>query len=162
MVLDVGCGPALYRNCCNAEYIGLDITLAPYAGKWPRDVDIVASGQAIPFADETFDLLMCKSTLYLFPDASEALNEFYRVLKTRGRTLLVDYNRRTQKRLAIAEGAVRPCWSQWRLKELVKNAGFRECELLSSAARNVAAPEKWVRLVLQEWTGTWAIVIGVK
>lgn len=164
IILDVGCGPALYRNSTPAKYIGLDITDEPYNEHVNRDVDIIASALEIPLEDNSIDLIMCKSTFYQVSDPEKALLEFKRVLKSGGRLILFDYNRRTQKRLQIVENIQfeRPCWTQWQLKSLVKKAGFNNTELLVAHDAEVNTLIKLLRLFYQEYRGQWAIVTGVK
>lgn len=44
----------------------------------------------MPFADEIFDFLFCKSAFKNFSAPVQALDEFYRVLKTGGKALILD------------------------------------------------------------------------
>jgi ubiquinone/menaquinone biosynthesis C-methylase UbiE len=160
-VLDVGCGPAPYRAWVSGSYVGLDITDAPY-GDAPRLMDVVGSAMGLPLADQCIDLVMSKSAFCLVPDPDAALLEFRRVMKTGGRLLLLDYNRRTQKRLMNMDGSKLPCWTQWGLKARLQSAGFQQCELLIPTSREVSRLEHILRLLHQELLGTWAIVTAVK
>lgn len=47
----------------------------------------VADGEALPFRDETFDLLTCRGAVMHFPDAAQALSEAHRVLRRGGRAV---------------------------------------------------------------------------
>jgi len=161
-VLDVGCGPAPYKKWIKGTYIGLDITDAPYGPGIPRRVDIVGSAMALPLMSSSVDLVFSKSALYQVLDPDGALREFRRVLRDGGRLLLVDYNRGAQRRIQIAERAVRPCWTQWELRSHLKLAEFKQCELIVPTSKRVGAFEGGVRLLYQELFGTWAIVTGVK
>lgn len=161
-VLDVGCGPAPYRQWVAGDYIGLDITDEPYGPDMPRHVDVVGSATDLPVMAESIDLVFSKSAFFLVPDPDRALGECSRVLKKGGRVLLLDYNRRTQRRLQASENIARPCWSQWGLKSKLERAGFLNCELLVPTAREIHGLEYWARLVHQELFGTWAIVTAVK
>ena len=160
-LLDVGCGPAPYRHWVAGRYVGIDNTDAAYDVA-PRQMDVVGSGENLPFRADCFDVVFSKSALYQIPDPAAALSEFRRVLKPNGRLLLIDYNRRTQRRLQEAEGIARPCWTQWQLRRLVAHAGFRDCTLLVAKARGCSWPERGLRLLLQEFIGTWAIVSASK
>jgi ubiquinone/menaquinone biosynthesis C-methylase UbiE len=162
MMLDVGCGPATYRRVCRGRYVGVDLTDRHYVPGLAREPDAAASGDRLPFRDETFDLVMCKSTLYLMDQPGAALHEFHRVLKTAGRVLLVDYNRRTQRDLEKSQSARYPCWTQWQLLRFVRAAGFRKCRLLSTKDGEMSLVERLLRPSLQELFGTWSIVLGVK
>lgn len=160
-LLDVGCGPAPYRHLVPGRYVGIDVTDMPY-GNTARRMDVVSDGQSLPFRVECFDVVFSKSAFYQLPDSNAALSEFRRVLKPNGRLLLVDYNRRTQRRLEAGEGVARPCWSQWELRRLVARAGFRHCELLVAKVGRMSRIERELRLLAQEFAGTWAIVSALK
>jgi SAM-dependent methyltransferase len=162
VMLDVGCGPAGYRSVTPGRYVGIDITDRIYAPAGRRGLDAAAAADHLPFAEGSFDLLMSKSAFFMMPDHKATLQEFRRVLKPGGRVLLVDYNARTQKKLGRAEGKLWPCWSQWRLRDLVGSCGFRDCEILPALTREMGALERRVRPLLQEFFGTWAVVTGIK
>lgn len=161
-LLDIGCGPAPYKEWVCGRYIGLDITDESYGLEMPRRVDVVASAMDIPLADRSVDVIFSKSAFFLIPDPDRALREFHRVLSDGGRLLLLDYNRRTQKMLQASEGIARPCWTQWQLKTKVRQTGFRQSELLVPTQADVGRLERYVRLFHQEVFGTWAIVTAVK
>lgn len=162
LVLDIGSGMGQYRACIPASYIGLDITSKPYSENHPRIVDIVASATNIPSPSNSYDLIFSVAALYQIMNPSDALAESYRVLKPRGRILLFDYTRRTQRRLETLERSRRPCWTQWELKELAQKNGFRQCEVLLPNARQFGKLQRILRLILNELFGQWAVVTGVK
>lgn len=158
IALDVGCGPAPYRDFVRGTYVGVDVTDDEYGPGFPSAARVVALSDRLPFRAESFDLVLSKSAFYQFPAPDSALQEFRRVLKPSGRLLLIDYNRRTQKYLQVGEGIARPRWTQWRLRRLVARAGFRNCELFVAKAGAFPWIERKLRLLLQEFTGIWAIV----
>lgn len=160
--LDVGCGRALYHEAVAGHYVGADMCPKPFAPEAGRRFFVEAPGDKLPFAAETFDLVLVRSAFYQFPRPDEALVAFRAVLKPGGRVLLFDYNRRAQRRLQVGEGAPRPCWTQWQLRDRVARAGFRAVEILAPKARRVGMAERWLRLLHQEWFGSWAIVTGLK
>jgi ubiquinone/menaquinone biosynthesis C-methylase UbiE len=47
----------------------------------------------MPFADDTFDFLLCRAAFKNFSEPGRALNEMYRVLKRGGRALIIDLRR---------------------------------------------------------------------
>ncbi|HXQ52121.1 MAG TPA: class I SAM-dependent methyltransferase [Stellaceae bacterium] len=162
VMLDVGCGPAGYRAAVKGRYVGVDITDVPYTPTAGRRLDAAAASDRLPFRAQSFDLVMCKSAFFLMPDHRATLAEFHRVLKQGGRLLLLDYNRRTQRRLSAREGVPYPCWTQWQLRRLAQECGFRQCGLLPTSERHEGAMWRLLTPVLQEVFGTWAIVTGVK
>lgn len=160
-ILDVGCGPALYRHVTQAEYVGLDVSDVPYTDALARDVDVVASAEEIPLEADSFDLVFSLSAFFQVPDTNRALSEMRRVLRPGGRLILFDYNRRTQRALSVREGRARPCWTQWGLRRRVAGAGFRDVELLVAAERQPSGPRRALRLIDEELRGQWAIVTGI-
>jgi ubiquinone/menaquinone biosynthesis C-methylase UbiE len=161
LVLDVGCGPALYRHNSAGRYVGVDIADARRTGA-PDGADIIAASDRLPLRDASFDLAFVKSALYLMDHPDICLREMRRVLKPGGRLIVFDYNRRTQRRLAAALSATYPSWTQRQLERRVAAAGFRQCRLLGAVSREVGWLEGLLRFPAQEWFGTWAIVTGVK
>lgn len=162
MVLDIGCGPAFYRGAVKGRYIGVDVTDTPMSETMPRDLDAAATGDRLPFPDGTFDLVMSKSALYLMANPAATLVEVCRVLKPNGRVLLIDYNRRTQRKLEATTDGPLACWTQFELRDLVSRSGFRNCEILSTLVRDMGPIERLIRPLLAELFGTWAIVTAVK
>lgn len=54
---------------------------------------LAASGEALPFADRSFDALVCHKTMHLFPHPQAAAREFDRVLCPGGRVVFSTSNR---------------------------------------------------------------------
>jgi predicted SAM-dependent methyltransferase len=77
--LNLGCGQANYQS-----YINLDIVA------WPH-LHVRASGERLPFQTESFDEVLCTDVIeHLDLNAGQTLlNEIYRVLRPRGRLILV-------------------------------------------------------------------------
>ena len=48
------------------------------------------NASAMPFGDDTFDLIVCRAAFKNFSRPLEALNEMHRVLKPQGRALIID------------------------------------------------------------------------
>jgi SAM-dependent methyltransferase len=161
-MLDAGCGRAAYRDAVPGRYVGVDLSHLPFPVEAGRRLYARAASDRLPFAPDTFDLVFARSAFYQFPQPDLALAEFRSVLKPGGRVLLFDYNRRTQRKLQKGEGAPRPCWTQWQLRQKIERAGFRACEVLPPVSRSLPWAEHWLRLLHQELFGTWAIVTGIK
>ena len=84
-VLDVGTGSfSRYVDFFECqEYIKMDI-------KEGKNVDVVGRAENIPFSNETFDSLVCTQVLGDIKNPSQAIKEFYRVLKPGGVVLLTE------------------------------------------------------------------------
>lgn len=90
-VLDVGCGigfvSALYPNF---DITGIDISdgmLANNPYVWKK-----APAEEIPFEDNTFDFVICRSLLHHLEDPRLGLKEMFRVLKPGGKWVCWDPN----------------------------------------------------------------------
>lgn len=95
-VLEIGCGPgrvtAMYAHA-PALTIGIEPD-ADCAAKASHTVPAAgfacASGMALPFADNTFDIALFTLSLHHHPDPALALKEAARVLRTNGRILVLE------------------------------------------------------------------------
>lgn len=97
-VLDVGCGEgrfcrALRRH--NIDAIGIDPTHELLSVARDRDVGgtyLEASGDSLPFAAESFDLVVSYLTLIDIPNYQTAIAEMARVLRSGGSLLIANLN----------------------------------------------------------------------
>lgn len=107
-VLEVAPGPGFFAielaKLGNYRITGLDIsrTFVEIAGKNAKeagvDVDFRQGNAAdMPFADETFDFLLCRAAFKNFTQPVRALEEMYRVLKPGGRALIIDLRKDAPK-----------------------------------------------------------------
>jgi SAM-dependent methyltransferase len=97
-VLEIGCGPGLLW-AAQGEHIapGARVTLSDFSLGMVTQAGAALQGQAraytyavndamaLPFADNSFDLLIANHMLYHVPDRPRAFGEFWRVLKHGGR-----------------------------------------------------------------------------
>ena len=149
LVLDVACGTgALTRVVAqsigpNGQVVGLDLysdmlavahTITPDPSsaapiEW-REGDV----SAIPFEDETFDIVFCNFGLMFFPNRVAALKEMRRVLKLDGRWALAVW------------GSIAKCPGQMAMKESWKRH-FTEDAGLFDAQHSLGNPETVLSLI---------------
>lgn len=100
---------------CTDISAGMLATLKSNAERLDLDVDTaVADAERLPFADESFDLVLGHAVLHHIPDLSRAFSEFHRVLRPGGTVLFAGEPSRYGDRLATVPkrlaGAVAPVW----------------------------------------------------
>ena len=94
-LLDLGCGhkpyAPLFRQHVH-QHLGLDypVTVSQHMSSGYRlpDVDIYASGEALPLEDNWADTVLCTQVLEHTPEPSQILAEIARVLKPGGHLIL--------------------------------------------------------------------------
>jgi ubiquinone/menaquinone biosynthesis C-methylase UbiE len=174
-VLDVACGTGIVARLAaerigSGHVIGLDINegmLAVARSHAPRTGAPIewqeASALSMPFADASFDLVLCQLGLQFFPDRSAALDEMHRVLVPNGRLALSVYSsiEHTPVAHALADALDRhlgPGASAIKRSEhvladadtlhrLVAGAGFRDV-VLQTVTQTIrfTSPREYVRL----------------
>lgn len=104
VLLDVACGsgmPALYlAKTYGTQVVGVDLneegirnaeSIAETDGLTDRARFVrVDAGEELPFADATFDALICVDAINHLPDRANVLRDWKRVLKAGGRLLFTD------------------------------------------------------------------------
>lgn len=65
-----------------------------------------ANAEALPFPDESFDVLTCRFGIMFFPDLPRALRECFRVLKPGGRAVFVAWGKKEQPFFTTTAGIV--------------------------------------------------------
>ena len=92
-VLDLGCGTGGLTKKLPGEVFCFDISPEAVELAAKRDLPglFLGDGASLPFADETFELVVCNGVLYTLPEekAKKCVEEISRVLKKKG-TLLID------------------------------------------------------------------------
>jgi ubiquinone/menaquinone biosynthesis C-methylase UbiE len=111
-LLDVCCGPGMLAQAAierGARAVGLD---------FPEVIELarrlVAGGQfqagdaqALPFADDTFDAVVCGYGVMHLPDAERAMREMLRVVRPGGRVAISVWDSRATNQFSLAYAAVR-------------------------------------------------------
>jgi SAM-dependent methyltransferase len=123
-ILDVACGTGALTRCAartigqQGQVVGLDISpdMLSVARGIPADGSNTATIEwregdvgAIPFAENTFDVVFCAFGLMFFPDRAAALNEMRRVLKPKGRMALAVWGAMDQ---CPGQLAMKTCWER--------------------------------------------------
>lgn len=100
-VLEVATGPGYvamaFATCCR-EVVGVDLTEAPLAiaehTRQTRGLDNVrfelANANQLPFAEATFDVVVCRFALHHFPAPERVLGEMVRVCRPAGTVAIED------------------------------------------------------------------------
>ena len=81
-VLDVGCGRGYAGDVvteCGGDYFGADLVASRTGVRM-----VVADGSELPFADATFDAVLCIDVFEHFPDPGAAAREFHRLVRPGG------------------------------------------------------------------------------
>lgn len=157
-VLDVGCGTGIVARRAAAHVgeagavVGLDLneTMLATARRVSADLHPPIEWRSgdmtdLPFADGSFDVVLCQQALQFVPDREAALLEMHRVLMTQGRVGLsvlcpVEHNpiyvpmvEALDRHVGAEAGAMmRSPFSDWTaadLRELLTGAGFRDVNI---------------------------------
>ena len=120
-VFEIGCGGGInqrfYEQSSVTSYAGidpgeklLDYARAEAARKgWAADIR-QGVGEAIPFADASFDTVVCTYTLCSVNDQSQVLSEMRRILKPGGRLLYLEHGRAPERRVVKWQRRIEPYW----------------------------------------------------
>ena len=99
-VLDCGCGTGpmveiLTEKYPDKQYTGLDLTpemiKKAQEKNLPNTEFIIGDCENLPFADESFDVIICTNSFHHYPNPQAFFDNVYRVLRKNGRLILRDY-----------------------------------------------------------------------
>jgi len=86
-----------------------------------RDVDLrIGDAQALEFADESFDTVVCTLSLCTIPDDRAAVAEVRRVLRPGGRFLLLEHVRSPLLPIRVAERLLEPLMLRFEADHLLR------------------------------------------
>ncbi|HKC23194.1 MAG TPA: class I SAM-dependent methyltransferase [Thermoanaerobaculia bacterium] len=91
--LDVGCGPG--PGASGARGFGVDLVFEMLAAGRPERADArvaAADVLALPFADASFDLVLCRLTIGYVADLARAYSELARVASRGGSVVVTDFH----------------------------------------------------------------------
>ena len=144
-LLDCGCGTApmltlLHEKYPDKHYTGIDLTPQMIEAAKAKNMEgvelIVGDCENLPFADESFDTVICSQSFHHYPNVQNFFNSVYRVLKPNGRLILRDMTSKSsgirwvmnniELPLAnrIGKGDVH-VYGRQEVGELCRNAGLR-------------------------------------
>ena len=98
-LLDCGCGTApmlslLSERYPERRYTGIDLSpnmIAAARAKGLKNASFVLGNcERLPFADDSFDAVICSQSFYHYPDPQSFFNSVFRVLRPGGRLILRD------------------------------------------------------------------------
>lgn len=95
-ILDNGCGTGLLSEFASQEnLVGIDISTEMLKMAKKRGYRNLARGNSmdLPFRQESFDSIVCRSLLHHLPDRAKAVEEISRVLKPGGTAVFADTNK---------------------------------------------------------------------
>ena len=99
-LLDCGCGTGaiisiLYEKDRSKHYTGLDLTPAMIEAARNKNLSgvewIVGDCENMPFAEGSFDVIICSNSFHHYPDPQAFFNSASKVLRPGGRLILQDY-----------------------------------------------------------------------
>ena len=111
----VGTGRQLAHHPAGTRVTAVDPDAASVrraAGRSPSTRLAVASAEALPFADDSFDWVVFALVLCTVDDPSAALREARRVLRPGGRLRLLEHVRSPRPAVARAQELANPVWSR--------------------------------------------------
>lgn len=151
-VFEIGCGGGInqqfYDSARVTSYAGIDpspklLDYARDAAKargWSADIR-AGVGEVIPFADASFDTVVCTYTLCSVQDQARVLHELRRILKPGGRLLYLEHGQSPDAGPARWQKRIEPVW-----KRMMGN-----CHLTRPVSAAVAAAELAVEPLGQQY-----------
>jgi SAM-dependent methyltransferase len=121
-VFELGCGGGLNQKFYDPARVtaftgmdpspkGLEYARAEAQAKgWPADIQ-QGVGEALPFADESFDTVVCTFTMCSVTDQARTLAELRRVLRPGGRFLYAEHGRSPDAKVARLQQRIDPVWA---------------------------------------------------
>jgi len=99
-LLDAGCGPApmitlLTEKYPDKHYTGIDLTPKMIEEAKKKNIPnadfVVGDCENLPFAENSFDVIICSNSFHHYPNPQAFFNSVHKVLKPNGRLILRDF-----------------------------------------------------------------------
>lgn len=143
-VLDVACGTGelerlVLTECPTQQIVGVDISekMLVFAKQkclaYPNVSFHLANASALPFASNSFDVIVSANAFHYFDDPLIALGEMKRVLKPDGTVVIMDWCRDyiickiCDIWLKVFDSAHKQCYTQDEFHKLLTSANFEVC-----------------------------------
>ena len=122
-VFELGCGGGInhefYKRDAITSYAGIDphegllegTRAAARSKGWAADLR-QGRGEAIPFADESFDCVVCTFTLCSVDDPAQVMREMRRILRPGGTALFLEHGRAPDPQVRGWQGRIEPVWKR--------------------------------------------------
>jgi SAM-dependent methyltransferase len=127
-VLDIGCGiGALFPVIGEARAVGIDYVFAGLRrtrDRFPGLRLACGDGATLPFAAESFDAMTAQHVIEHMPDADAAFREWKRVLRPKGRLIIVTPNAEFRDPSIFDDPTHAMIFSRQTLRKILENAGF--------------------------------------
>lgn len=96
--------------------------------------------EAVPLSDNTFDCALLSQALHHAQHPQQAVNEAFRILKPGGQLIVIELLEHTFEKARELYADIWLGFSENKLYQLLKTAGFRKIEVNNIVAREIEAP----------------------
>lgn len=122
-VFELGCGGGINHEFYDARAISSYAGIDPHEGLlaaardaaqakgWAADLRR-GRGEAIPFADASFDCLVCTFTLCSVDDPARVMHEMRRILRPGGKALFLEHGRAPDSEVLTWQERIEPVWKR--------------------------------------------------
>ncbi len=174
-LLDVGCGngaqTALFEKHFS-QIVGVDVQTDPMKDPKITALWVGATGEHLPFDDESFDAITCFEVLEHVVDPVQTVKEFHRLLRPGGQVVLSVPNKwwvfethgahlpvLPWNRVPFFSWLPQPLHERWakariytrkRLAETIRTGGFSQYRIFYITAPMDRARPRWLQKILQK------------
>lgn len=126
-LLDIGAGRGEYMQCFSSLAIrcfGVDICRSELQEVAYTDI----CTDILPYKSNSFDIVFHKSLIEHLPNASNLMNETYRILKPGGRVIILTPDWRSQMKIFYEDPTHVHPYDVYSIRDLLELSGFRNVE----------------------------------